>query len=327
MLRYGIILIQIVSILLTIAGCQPKIPTYTKFIVEIPDSACTSVEADEIIKVIEKRFQIGKIPDYKIQTISRKRFQVVISREFVGDLTRSFIENRGFLEIRKVANKDLTLTIMKKIDSTLATRNTDKTTIKDSLIESNFEHKMTEELFNKLHPFFSVVFLDESGSTMNAYVEEKHLKKVKQIFNEPDIIRLIPDGVEFLFSSTGLLIETDNRIRSLYLLYKVAELNAEDITNDVILETDTTHKYNLAIKTTSDGKDKFSKLTEESLGKPIALVLDSEVNNISSISSRIDNGLIYVSILEDFEAAMILEVIIKSGRLKYAPKIVREEKL
>jgi len=87
----------------------------------------------------------------------------------------------------------------------------------------------------------------------------------------------------------------------------------------------TTNKVEVKMEMTTSGAKTWAKMTEENIGKPIAIVLDNTVYSAPNVISKIDAG--NSSITGNFttEEAQDLANILKSGKLPAPAKIVQEQ--
>jgi SecD/SecF fusion protein len=73
----------------------------------------------------------------------------------------------------------------------------------------------------------------------------------------------------------------------------------------------------------SSGAKTWAKMTEENIGKPIAIVLDNIVYSAPNVISKIDGGNSSISGNFTTEEAQDLANILKSGKLPHLRKLYR----
>jgi len=86
-----------------------------------------------------------------------------------------------------------------------------------------------------------------------------------------------------------------------------------------------TNKVEVKMTMNSSGSKVWSKMTEENVGKPIAIVLDNIVYSAPNVISKIDAGNSSISGNFTTEEAQDLANILKSGKLPAPAKIVQEQ--
>jgi len=87
----------------------------------------------------------------------------------------------------------------------------------------------------------------------------------------------------------------------------------------------TTSKVEVKMNMNTNGSKVWSKMTEENIGKPIAIVLDNLVYSAPNVISKIDGGNSSISGSFTTEEAQDLANILKSGKLPAPAKIVQEQ--
>ncbi len=86
-----------------------------------------------------------------------------------------------------------------------------------------------------------------------------------------------------------------------------------------------TNKVEVKMTMNTSGSKIWSKMTEENIGKPIAIVLDNVVYSAPNVISKIDAGNSSISGSFTTEEAQDLANILKSGKLPAPAKIVQEQ--
>jgi SecD/SecF fusion protein len=86
-----------------------------------------------------------------------------------------------------------------------------------------------------------------------------------------------------------------------------------------------TNKVEVKMNMNTSGSKIWSKMTEENIGKPIAIVLDNVVYSAPNVISKIDAGNSSISGNFTTEEAQDLANILKSGKLPAPAKIVQEQ--
>jgi len=86
-----------------------------------------------------------------------------------------------------------------------------------------------------------------------------------------------------------------------------------------------TNKVEVKMTMNSSGAKTWAKMTEENIGKPIAIVLDNIVYSAPNVISKIDGGNSSISGNFTTEEAQDLANILKSGKLPAPAKIVQEQ--
>jgi len=153
---------------------------------------------------------------------------------------------------------------------------------------------------------------------------------VRTYLENPSFKSLFPPDVVWLYGIPD--VNQNNRRSDRVALYAMktygrekARLEGEAV-KDARQDFDpTTNKVEVKMEMTTSGAKVWSKMTEENVGKPIAIVLDNIVYSAPNVISKIDAG--NSSITGNFttEEAQDLSNILKSGKLPAPAKIVQEQ--
>jgi SecD/SecF fusion protein len=153
---------------------------------------------------------------------------------------------------------------------------------------------------------------------------------VRSYLENPSFKSLFPPDVVWLYGIPD--VNQKNRRADRVPLYAMktygkekARLEGEAV-KDARQDFDpTTNKVEVKMEMTTSGAKVWSKMTEENIGKPIAIVLDNVVYSAPNVISKIDAG--NSSITGNFttEEAQDLANILKSGKLPAPAKIVQEQ--
>ncbi|MBM3802187.1 MAG: protein translocase subunit SecD [Acidimicrobiia bacterium] len=124
---------------------------------------------------------------------------------------------------------------------------------------------------------------------------------------------VVPEGKELLPSVRRFSDNSSSSTEEWYLLNKVASITGRDL-KTASQSSDEFGKPAVSFNLTSDGADRFEKVTAANIGKPLAIVLDGKVQSAPNIRSQIrDSGQISGSFT--LEQANDLALVLRSGAL------------
>jgi hypothetical protein len=170
--------------------------------------------------VIQNRLELYGVVKHLILKQNEKQIVVEFpleskSNNQVEEIKQLLIGD-SFLEFRIVKNPSLTFKVMSKIDSVLAMdlkNDSDLSQAKDEGIA-----EMTEEEFLTKHPFFTLVLLDPQRRTADAYIKEENTDQIKKIMSRIDVMKVIPENEEFVFSAKPFFSKMGRNIIYYFLL-------------------------------------------------------------------------------------------------------------
>ena len=305
----------ILLVIINVSGCSKRVNDNTKLTVVITDSLITQDRLDRLIKVLKSRFDLNAIEGVEITESDNRTIEIILPTKFTNNSIKDLIESKGNFQIREFPENEYVFSTMKKIDGIL---------VSDSM-KSNAAKNMediTEEDFRELHPFFSIALLNPQNRTADAYILEKDVDKVKSILSQKDIIKIIPNDIEFLFSNTEQSAPDGRKFFVMYALKKQESINEKDIS-----KAESISSNSVMINLNEKGRKRFNELTANNLGERLAIVIDGKVYSAPVVKGRISNGKLSVDNIVDKESTVILSTIFNSGSLPYSLKIVKEENI
>ncbi len=153
---------------------------------------------------------------------------------------------------------------------------------------------------------------------------------VRSYLENPAFKSLFPPDVVWLYGIPNLNEKT-NRKSDRVPLYAIktngkekARLEGEAIKDARQDYDQATNKVEVKMDMNTSGAKIWSKMTEENIGKPIAIVLDNIVYSAPNVISKIDGGSSSISGGFTLEEAQDLANILKAGKLPAPAKIVQE---
>ena len=162
-------------------------------------------------------------------------------------------------------------------------------------------------------------------------VAVKDSAAVRTYLENPAFKSLFPSDVVWLYG-TPTINDKTKRKSDRIPLYAIKTYGKEkarlegDAIKDAGQDFDqSTSKVEVKMTMNTSGAKIWSKMTEENIGKPIAIVLDNVVYSAPNVISKIDAGNSSISGSFTTEEAQDLANILKSGKLPAPAKIVQEQ--
>jgi SecD/SecF fusion protein len=287
------------------------------------------------MEIIRNRVDQYGVAEPSIQRQGTRRIIVELPGVAREEEAKQLLQGTALLEFRLVRDPEFTISVMQRIDETLAGKVLDDTTSADtSLAEitpadtietaDTTDRELTEEEFRKEHPFFSIALINPQGNTADAYVREDDRNRLMEMINRPDVQNVIPNNVEFVFDAKPVTYQDGKGIYRMYLVNKNPELTGGVITNASANIDPNTSAPIVTMEMNSDGATEWARITGANVGKRIAIILDGVVFSAPNVRGRIPGGRSQIEGMENLEEAKLLEIVLKAGALPAPVDIIEE---
>ncbi len=294
------------------------------------------------IEIIRNRVDQYGVSEPSIQRQGSRRIIVELPGVAREEEAKQLLQGTALLEFRLLKDPELTFSIMQKIDKVLAGKSIEDTTAVDSAkgettassdtsasdtgIAANDTSKkqLTQEEFAKEHPFFSVAMIDPQGRTADAYVKADERNKLELMLNRPDVQRVIPDNVEFLFSAKPITYQDGKAIYELYCVNKKPELTGGVITDASANIDPNTSQPVVNMEMNSEGAAEWARITGANVNHRIAIILDGLVYSAPNVKTKITGGRSQIEGVGNLDEAKLLEIVLKAGALPAPVDIIEE---
>ena len=294
------------------------------------------------MEIIRNRVDQYGVSEPSIQKQGERRVIVELPGIAKEEEARQLLQGTALLEFKLLKDPEFTVNVMKKIDELLAGKTIDDTvktdttkasaeTVKennDTLTASSDtgdqNKQLSAEEFSREHPFFSLAWMDPEGRSADAYVSAENRVKLERIFNRPDVQKVIPNNVEFLFSAKPVGFQDGQAIYFMYLVNKAPELTGGVITNAQANIDPNTSSPIVSMEMNSEGATEWARITGANVNKRCAIILDNLVFSAPVIRGKIPGGRSQIEGMADMEEAKLLEIVLKAGALPAPVEIIEE---
>ena len=181
------------------------------------------------------------------------------------------------------------------------------------------------------NPFYELMGVQYAFGARLGVVSIEDTAKVNAIMNRSDIRALLAGDLrntKFLWSAKSLVVDGEE----VGLEYVAIKSNRDDVPQlggDVIVDANTqidaTGSVNVSMRMNSEGAKKWKKLTENNIGRQVAIVLDGYVYSFPTVNDVIPNGSSSISGNFTIEEGEDLANILKAGKLPAPAKIIQSE--
>lgn len=281
------------------------------------------------MEIIRNRVDQYGVSEPSISRQGSRRIIVELPGVAKEEEAKQLLQGTALLEFRLVKDAEFTFPVMQRIDDVLAKRT--QSGVKDSLgnevagVETTKKtdttavndttKQLTAEEFKVKHPFFTVAVLNPQSKSADAYVNQEDRNKLEYWLNLPEVQRVIPDNVEFVFSAKPITNQNGKKIFQMYMVNKAPELTGGVVTNAQATLDPSTSAPIVNMEMNSEGATDWARITGANVGKRIAIMLDGVVFTAPNVRGKIPGGRSQIEGSENLEEAKLLEIVLKAGAL------------
>ncbi len=289
-------------------------------------------EADAVtraIEIIRNRVDQYGVSEPNIQKQGSRRIVIELPGIAREEEAKRLLQGRALLEFKLVKDPEFAIPIMKRIDEVLAASLKGDTsavdTAKTAKADTSKQQKLTEEQFAKEHPFFAIArLIDPQGRIPDAFVKESDRQTLNSYLEKPEVKKVIPDNVEFLYDAKSEVGSDGVKYYRLYMLNKTPELTGGVIVDAQSNIDPTTSAPIVTMQMNSEGAREWARITGSNIGKRCAIVLDGVVYSAPVIQNKIPSGNSQISGIPNLDEAKLLEIVLKAGALPAPVDIIEQ---
>lgn len=270
------------------------------------------------IEIIRNRIDQYGVSEPSIQKQGARRIIVEMPGIAKKEEAKNLIQGRAMLEFKLVKDPEFTFPIMNKIDEILA-GSVQSVSKKDTLLNT----EPTEEEIAKEHPFFAVArLLSENSADVVVKANEREI--LNNYLKRPEVVKVIPDNVEFLYSAKPEIVQDGIEYFRLYLVNKTPELTGGVIVDAQANISPQTTEPIVNMQMNSEGAREWARITGANINKRCAIILDGFVYTAPNIIGKIPSGSSQITGMSDLEEAKLIEIVLKAGALPAPVDIIEE---
>ena len=293
------------------------------------------------LEIIRNRIDQYGVAEPSIQRQGSRRIIVELPGVAREEEAKQLLQGTALLEFRLLKEPEFTISVMQKIDESLAkamgvldTIITQSEIGDTSIAEGDTSlvandtlstEDLSEEEFKKQHPFFTIALLDPQGASADAYVKGDDKNKLLLMLSRPEVQKVIPNNVEFVFSAKAIGQQEGQDIYIMYLVNNEPELTGGVITDAQANIDPNSSSPIVSMTMNSEGATDWARITGANIEKRIAIMLDGVVFSAPVVRNKITGGRSQIEGMANMEEAKLLEIVLKAGALP-APVDILEER-
>lgn len=308
------------------------------------------VRAEEIIRNRVDEFGVA---EPIIQLVGNKR--IIVELAGIDDPARAkeIIQNTALLEFVLLKDAEYTQDVISRIDAILKKQNPDNLAVVDSAVVNKSKSSETEISVGELLGLDestagaasdSSVLVDQNIAVDKPFsallrnlgwdigVPVENYRTVKNILDDSDIKRALPNDLRIIFSSNPEELKDENGGKQSF--YRLYFANREPgLTGEVVKEahaelgnisSEQMGQPVVNVTMNSEGTKTWARLTGANKDKRLAIVLDNRVQMAPRIKNKIPNGRTVVEGFANLQEAQDIEIVLKAGALPAPIEVIEE---
>ncbi|MCX6168754.1 MAG: protein translocase subunit SecD [Ignavibacteriales bacterium] len=301
-----------------------RMSRYFGSIRESDDAIASKLEQQEndavtrAIEIISNRVNQYGVSEPSIQKQGSRRIVIELPGIAREEEAKRLLQGQALLEFKMVKDASFAIAIMNKIDETVAGLNKIDSSKNVSAVKTDTtkkDQKLTEEQFAKEHPFFTLARLIDPQRSADAYVKENDRNKIDALLENPEVKKVMPDNVQFIYDAKPLKGNDGIDYYRMYMVSKEAELTGGVVVDAQANIDPSTSAPEVTMQMNNEGAREWARITGANIGKRCAVILDGQVYTAPTIEGKIPSGSSRITGSANMEEAKLLEIVLKAGAL------------
>jgi SecD/SecF fusion protein len=204
---------------------------------------------------------------------------------------------------------------------------TDSTGLDSSLAQIPEDQNKSREQEAKDNPFFALAKIlprENGGWNGELYTAEDNKAKVMRILDRPEIKRLIPSDMSFVWSGKQSFIAEGKKYFTLYAVKRIPELTGGVIVNARATIDPNYNKPIVTMEMNDEGSRDWARITGANLNKRIAIIMDNSCFSAPVVQAKIVGGNSQITGMDNVDEAKLLEIVLKAGALPAPVDIIQQ---
>jgi preprotein translocase subunit SecD len=303
----------------------------------------TGKAVDRAIEIVRNRVDQYRVSEPNIQKQGTRRIIVELPGVKDEREVRSLLQGTARLEFRLLRDPQIAYKVMQGIDDYLSGKVTADSAAtaktaqkeakpKDALDELLGGNKPSatdttqEAKFTREHPFFAYVTPDQRN-TGEGFVLDNNRDRVMRLLVRPDVQRLIPTDIEFLWSNKTDPTPDGKKFYHLYAVKKTPELTGQVVVDARATVDQENNRPIVNMEMNTEGAREWARITGANVNKRIAIALDNSVFSAPTVINKIVGGRSQITGMESPNEARLLEIVLRAGALPAPVSIIEQRSI
>ena len=306
----------------------------------------TTNAVDRAKEIVRNRVDQYGVSEPSIQKQGARRIIVELPGVSNEKDVQELLNSTALLEFKLVTDPDIMIKVYDSIDKllagkplndsasaadsakNLAAQKTDSTHAADSpLAKTSVSDKQAQEQAEKDHPFFTLANPmqgQNQGWSGDLFTAENDRHRVDRILARPDVQRLVPSEVAFVWEAKPRFTADGKKFFALHAVKKTAELTGGVIVNAKATIDPQFNTPVVDMEMNSEGSHEWARITGANVKKKIAIIMDNACYSDPVVQTKITGGRSQITGMADAEEANRLAIVLKSGALPAPVDIIQQ---
>ncbi len=314
---------------------------------KLRDEASSAV--DRGMEIVRNRVDQYGVSEPSIQKQGGQRIIVELPGVSKEAEVRQLLQGTALLEFKLLTDPEIGIKVYESIDRALGGKPLNDTTSADtsksvaalkdtsaadtsksadSTLPLPTEQSKALDKARQDHPFFALANTlpqqENQGWNGQLYSSEDDRPKVNRILARPDIQKILPSDMGFVWSAKSEFISEGKKYFSLFAVKKQAELTGGVIVNARATIDPQYNTWIVNMEMNSEGAHDWARITGANVNKRIAIIMDNACFSAPKVISKITGGNSQITGMSSGEEAKLLEIVLKAGALPAPVEIIQQ---
>ncbi len=260
---------------------------------------------DRAIEIVRNRVDQYGVSEPSIQKLGGTRIIVELPGVSNESEVRELVGKTALLEFKLLKEPEQVERVVREIDRVLAGKTDTTEALEDTTLAQT--------------PFTGLL-VNMGGDIA---VGDPNKDKIRRILDRPDVQRVIPPDMQFLWGVRTTQIQ-GVIYTPLYPVKRSAELEGGVVVNARASIDPNTGGHVVDMEMNNEGSREWARITGANIKKRVAIVMDNSVFSAPVVQQKIIGGRSQISGMSNLEEARLIEIVLKAGALPAPVEIVEQ---